>query len=195
VSFRPICSGWAASCISVPYMPAVAAPYLAAALLLVVAGLAKTRDPLSLVRALRAAGLRVRAPLLSRFVRVAAAAEALLGLVAICRPGGLVALAVAASYAGFTAFVIRAMRTGSPLASCGCFGKADTPPTGTHAVVTAVLAVIALLAATQPAGLLPELLVHQPWAGLPLLVVTAVLGYLTYLSLALLPLLSRRAAR
>jgi hypothetical protein len=176
-------------------MHVVAAPYLATALLLVVAGLAKTRDPLSLVRALRAAGLRVRAPLLARLVRVAAAGEALLGLAAICRPGGLLAVGVAVSYAGFTAFVIRAMRTGSPLASCGCFGKADTPPTATHAVVTAACALIALVAAAQPAGLLPDLLVHQPWAGLPLLVMTAVLGYLTYLCLALLPLLSRRAAR
>src|SRR6476469_1685085 len=100
-------------------MDVLAAPYLAAALLLVVAGVAKAIDPLSLVRALRAAGLTIRAPVLMRFVR-----------------------AVAASYAGFTLFVLQALRTGSPLASCGCFGKADTPPTRLHAIVTGALAML-----------------------------------------------------
>src|ERR687889_414726 len=61
-------------------MDVVAAPYLAGALLLVVAGVAKAVDPLSLVRALRAAGLRVRAPVLARVVRVLAGAALVLGV-------------------------------------------------------------------------------------------------------------------
>jgi hypothetical protein len=166
-------------------MEAATAPYLAAALLLVAAGAAKTVEPLSLVRALRAAGLRVRAPLLARWVRLFAAAEALLGVVAVVRPGPLVATAVALSYAGFTAFVLRALRSGSPLASCGCFGKTDTPPTPGHAAVTALLAVAAGLIAFGPAESL----------DLPLAVVSATLAYLTYVMLAVLPLTSRRALR
>jgi hypothetical protein len=166
-------------------MEAATAPYLAAALLLVAAGLAKTVEPLSLVRALRAAGLRVRAPLLARWVRAVAAGEAALGILAIVRPGPLVAAAVAISYAGFTAFVVRALRSGSPLASCGCFGKTDTPPTPGHAAATALLAVAAALIAVGPAAAL----------DVPLLVVSAVLAYLTYVLLAVLPLTSHRAVR
>ena len=166
-------------------MDVVAAPYLAAALLLVVAGVAKALDPLSLVRALRAAGLTVRAPLLMRFVRAAAVFEALVGAVAVVSPSRTAAMAVAASYAGFTLFVLQALRTGSPLASCGCFGKVDTPPTRLHAIVTGALAVLSLVAAGRP-GI--EL-------GLGLLVVTGVLAYLTYLVLAVLPLVAQKATR
>jgi hypothetical protein len=166
-------------------MEAATAPYLAAALLLVVAGFAKAREPLSLVRALRAAGLRVRAPLLARWVRGFAALEAVIGVVAIVRPGPLVASGVALSYAGFTGFVIRALQSDSPLASCGCFGKVDTPPTPSHVVVTALLAVAALLVAIGPA-ISPDL---------PLLVVSATLAFVTYIALAVLPLVSRRALR
>jgi hypothetical protein len=166
-------------------MEAATAPYLAAAFLLVAAGLAKVIEPLSLVRALRAAGLRVRAPLLARWVRIVAAGEALLGALAVVRPGPLVATAVALSYAGFTALVVRALRSGSPLASCGCFGKTDTPPTAGHAATTALLAVAATLVALGP--------VAAP--DLPVLLVSAVLAYLTYVMLAVLPLTSHRALR
>jgi hypothetical protein len=162
-------------------MDVVAAPYLAAALLLVVAGVAKALDPLSLVRALRAAGLTVRAPLLSRFVRVAATGEAVLGGVAVVAPSRTAALAVAASYAGFTLFVLQALRSGSPLASCGCFGREDTPPTRLHALITGALALLAVVAAERPG------IEH----GVALTVVTCVLAYLTYLALAVLPLVAR----
>jgi hypothetical protein len=166
-------------------MEAATAPYLAAALLLVAAGLAKAIEPLSLVRALRAAGLRVRAPLLARWVRAFAVVEAVVGVLAVVRPGPFVATAVAISYAGFTAFVLRALRSGSPLASCGCFGKTDTPPTPGHAAVTALLAVAAAVVAVDAAAPLYPALV----------VVSGVLAYLTYLTLAVLPLTSRRALR
>ena len=161
----------------------MAAPYLAAGLLLVVAGVAKAIDPLSLVRALRAAGVRVRAPVLARVVRVGALAEAALGGLAVVTSSALVAAAVGLSYAGFTLFVTRALRSGSPLASCGCFGQEDTPPTRTHAVVTGALASFAFYAASAPAA----------GRGFALLVVTGVLAYLTYLVLAVLPLVPVKA--
>lgn len=164
-------------------MEAASAPYLAGALLLVAAGVAKTLDPLSLVRALRAAGLRVRAPLLARWVRVAAVLEALLGAVAVVHSTRPIGLLVALSYAGFTAFVLRALRSGSPLASCGCFGKTDTPPTPGHVVATALLALSAVLVGSSGS------------LDLPVVVVSAVLAYVTYLALAVLPLVSRRALR
>jgi hypothetical protein len=118
-------------------------------------------------------------------VRVGAVAEAGIGGVALAHPGRGIAIAVALSYAGFTVFVARALRTDSPLASCGCFGKIDTPPTPGHVAVTAALAAAtAVVALGSPAQL-----------ALPLLVVSGVLAYVTYLALAVLPLISRRALR
>ena len=110
-------------------MDALAGPYLASALLLVVAGAAKVRDPLPLVRALRSA--RLPAPVSG--VRLLAAAEAVLGTTALLLGGRLTAALVAASYAAFTGFVLLVRRRGGVLASCGCFGRADTPPTTGHA--------------------------------------------------------------
>jgi hypothetical protein len=162
-------------------MDVVAAPYLAAGLLLVVAGVAKAIDPLPLARALRGAGLTIRGPILTRFVRVSAAGEAVLGGLAVITPSRPVALAVAASYAGFTLFVLRALRSNSPLASCGCFGRSDTPPTRMHTIVTGAFAATALVTAADPT---------EP-PGLALLFVTGVLAYLTYLVLAVLPLAAK----
>ncbi len=166
-------------------MDALAGPYLAAAALLVAAGGAKLIDPQPLVRALRSVGVPVTGPL----VRVGAAVELLLGLLAAATGSRPFALGVALSYAGFTAFVLVALRRGGVLASCGCFGKADTPPTRTHVAVTAGLAAVAAAVAVRPLGALPELLSSQPGAGVPLLVATAAVAVTAYLVLALLPLL------
>ena len=167
-------------------MDLLAAPYVAAALLLVVAGVAKAMEPLPLARALRIAGFPVRGPLLTPLVRVGAVVEAVVGGAAVVAPSLLTAALLTASYAAFTAFVLRALRSGSPLATCGCFGGADTPPTAVHALTTAGLAVVAGVAAVSPTGLdlTPALLV-----------MVAVLAYLVYLVLAVLPLVSRRATR
>lgn len=130
--------------------PALAAPYLAAAALLVVAGVPKVRDPWPLVRATRSVGLRVGPGV----VRAFAVAEVLLGVLAVIRPSSWSAGLVAAAYLGFTGFVVRALRRGGVLESCGCFGTADTPPTWPHAGVTlaaaAVAAAVALGAPDQP---------------------------------------------
>ena len=167
-------------------MDLLAAPYVAAALLLVVAGVAKAMEPLPLARALRVSGIPVSGRLLTPLVRVGAVLEALVGGAAVVAPSLVSAALLAASYAAFTAFVVRALRSGSPLATCGCFGAADTPPTAVHALTTAGLAAVAAVVATSPAEL----------ALTPaLLVLIAVLAYLVYLVLAVLPLVSRRATR
>ncbi len=169
-------------------MDALAGPYLASAALLVAAGGAKTVDPLPLVRALRSAGLP--APVL--LVRAGAAAELLLGVLAAATGARPAAAAVAVSYAAFTGFVLLALVRGGVLASCGCFGKADTQPTRTHVAVTAALGAVAAAVAVRPTGPLPDLLAGQPGHGVPLLVVTAAVAVTAYLVLALLPLLSVR---
>ena len=168
-------------------MHALAGPFLAAAALLVVAGAIKVIDPAPLVRALRSLGLphldlrRGRA-----LVRAGAALEVGIGVAALTTGSRAAALAVAGSYALFTLVVVRGLLRGGVLASCGCFGGVDTPPTRTHAVVTAGLAAVALL--VQPPA--PSALT------LPLLLAAAAVAATAYLVLAVLPLLplGRRAA-
>ena len=126
----------------------LAGPFLAAGGLLVVAGLPKLRDPLPLVRALRTTGLPAPGPL----VRLLALAEVALGVTAVVAPGRGTAALVAVAYAGFTAFVALAVRRGGVLASCGCFGRPDTPPTRAHLVLTAGATATAAALAVSPPG-------------------------------------------
>ena len=170
-------------------MDALAGPYLASALLLVVAGVAKVRDPLPLVRALRSA--RLPAPVVG--VRLLAAAEAGLGGAAVLLGGRLSAALVALSYAAFTGFVLLVRHRGGVLASCGCFGRTDTPATTGHLVTTGALALVAAGVATAPLGTLPEVLAAGPGAGLPLVLATVAVAVLAHGVLALLPAL--RVAR
>lgn len=157
----------------------LAAPYLAASLLLVVAGVAKVLSPVPAARALVLLGVPLRGPLLVPAVRLLAAGEAVLGGAGVVAPGRAVELAVAGSYAGFTGFVLLALRPASRLAGCGCFGGPEVPPAPAHAVVTLSLAAAsaAVAAGTQPVG---------P-AAPALLVVAVVLTYLLHLLLTALP--------
>jgi len=163
---------------------ALAGPFLAAAVLLVAAGASKLAEPLPLVRALRSA----RLPAPASAVRALAGAEVGLGLTALLTGARAAALGVALSYAAFTGFVLLARRRGGVLASCGCFGKADTPPTTTHVVVTAALAGVAGAVAVRPLGPVPDLLAGSPLGGLALLLATAAVAATGYLVLAVLPL-------
>jgi hypothetical protein len=170
-------------------------PFLAAAVLLVLAGLPKLRDPLPLVRALRS--VPVTAALARRpLVRLLAGAEVLLGVAALARPGTVTGLLVATSYLAFSAFVALALRRGGVLASCGCFGRPDTPPTSAHLLATALLAVSGLAVAVSPPDRSPfTVLVDQPLLGLVGAGLTALLVWLCYLVIAVLPTLTPAAVR
>ncbi len=162
---------------------------LAAAGLLVVAGLPKILAPGDLVRALRSAGVVVH-PLL---VRAFALAEVLAGGAAILLASRPSLVAVALLHAGFTAFVLVTLARGGVIASCGCFGRADTPPTRSHAAVTGLLAIAAAGAAVAPPG-------AAWWAADPTsLVVTALLagliGFLAWQVMAVLPATTPAAIR
>ncbi len=161
-------------------MHVLTGPFLAAGVLLVVAGGAKVLDPAPLVRALRSLGLP-GGPML---VRVVAATEVVVGVLGLVSGTRAAALAVAASYAVFTAVVLRGLVRGGVLASCGCFGKADTPPTRVHVAVTAGLALVA--AVVDPTG-------PGAWT-VPLLVASAAVAATAYVALAVLPLLHARPA-
>ena len=165
-----------------------AGPFLAAAGLLVVAGVPKVVDPLPLVRALRGAGL----PVHRQVVRGFAILEVVLGGWALVAPGRYAAGLVAAAYLGFTAFVARVLTRGGVLGSCGCFGKPDTPATRTHLVLTALAALTAILVAVDPPT--------GGWTGVDgATVATAgfavVIGFLAWQVMAVLPTTSPAAIR
>ena len=165
--------------------------YLVAAALLVVAGVAKAARPDDTARALgellapwRTVPLRV----LRSAVRGGAAVEAGLGLVALLVPRALPAALVSCSYLGFAAVVALARRRGGPLATCGCFGRPDTPPTTVHLLIDLLLAAAcgAVAAAAPDHGSVLSELAGQPWDGLPLVFVSAVGTWLTLLALSAL---------
>jgi len=124
-------------------MPALTGPALVAAALLVLAGAMKVADPAMTVGALRALGLP-GSPLV---VRAGAAAEVVLGLVAIVVGGPLAWALVALSYLAFAAFVVAALRAGTMVGSCGCFGREDTPPHPVHVGFDLALAAVAVAVA------------------------------------------------
>jgi hypothetical protein len=174
--------------------------YLIGAGLLCVAGAAKALRPDDTALAM-AALVPGRPPLrlVRAVVRFGALAEAALGAVAIVFPRPATAALVAVSYLAFFAVAAYARWRGGPLATCGCFGRPDTPPTALHlSIDLALAAVAAVVAVDAPAqNTLGLQLTHQPWAGIPLLFVSAVGLWLTALALSALGALTaaRRTAR
>ena len=169
---------------SSPYaqpVPSAFAPVLAGAALLVLAGFGKVRRPAPTVGALKSVGLSVR----PRSVRALGVGEIVLGVTAI-EPGGPIPAAVLGlAYLGFTAFILVALRTGGALSSCGSLGRPDTPPTRTHAIVTTLIGVSALVAAGFDG-------VHATalrWngEGAALLAFAALVTWLAWLVFAVLP--------
>ncbi len=163
-------------------MPALSAPFLAAALLLAFAGLRKLADPAATGQALRTQGLPSGAPV----VRLLAVAE-LVAATAALSGAAVGAAALAVAYAGFTGFVGLALLRGRPLSSCGCFAEPDLPPTWAHPAVTAGLAAVAVaVAAGSPAGL-PQLVAAGLWTGLAALTGALLVAALVLVVLAELP--------
>lgn len=165
-----------------------AGPFLAVAGLLVVAGLPKLVDPMHLARAVRAAGI----PVSRTVIRVFALAEVAIGTWALVAPGRYAAALVGAAYVGFTAFVVRVLRRGGVVGSCGCFGKADTPATRTHAALTGVAALVALTVAVDP----PASAWSSPDATtLATVGLAALIGFLAWQVMAVLPSTTPAAVR
>ncbi len=101
--------------------------------------------------------------------------------------GGVFALGVAVSYVLFAVFVLAALRAGSPISTCGCLGKVDTPPSMIHVTLNLSFAVVAAVAAFTAGIELPEVLSHQPLAGIPFLLLLGVGCSLVALSWSSLP--------
>jgi uncharacterized membrane protein YphA (DoxX/SURF4 family) len=120
------------------------APVAVAALVVVVAGLAKLRSPAPAVAALRELGM----PANRVAVRVFAAAEIALGVFVLVNPGGIAAIALASCYALFAALALLLARR---RAACGCFGEGDFPASGLQALISSVLAAACAAAVIWPA--------------------------------------------
>jgi hypothetical protein len=161
--------------------------YLIGSALLLLAGAAKAFRPGD--TALAMAQVLPGQFRLQGLVRIGAAAEAVVGLVAFVLPRPLPAALVCASYLAFAVYVAYVRHRHGPLATCGCFGKTDTPATLLHVIVNLVLAAAAGGVAVRTTGssTLHSVLTVQPWAGLPLLLASAVGLWLTYQALVLLP--------
>ena len=124
-------------------------------------------------------------------VRAGAVVELAIAAGALVGGGRLFAALVAASYTGFAAFVLAALRRGTPLSTCGCFGTPDTPPTGVHLGLNVAAALVALAVALtgSGAGGLGEVasMDGSVLLRVAFLASTAVSVWLAYVALTLLP--------
>jgi hypothetical protein len=166
----------------------LAGPFAIAAVLLAVGGAAKAVRPRDTAQALTAVGLRFPRVLPARVaVRIGGAIEVVIGVAALLVGGPVLCALVAASYVAFTGFVVVALRTGAPISSCGCFGKADTPPSIVHVVLDLLFAAVATAAAFTGDVALPDVLRDQPLAGIPFLMLLVIGCALVFLAFSALP--------
>jgi hypothetical protein len=166
----------------------LAGPFAIAAVLLAVGGAAKAVRPRDTAQALTAVGLRFPRVLPARVaVRIGGAIEVVIGVAALLVGGPVLCALVAASYVAFTGFVVIALRTGAPISSCGCFGKADTPPSIVHVVLDLLFAGVATAGVFTGDVALPEVLRDQPLAGIPFLMLLAIGCALVFLAFSALP--------
>lgn len=164
-------------------MPALTGPALVAAALLVVAGAAKVVDPAMTAGALRA----LRLPSSPALVRVGAGAEVVLGLTAIAVGGLLPWALVAASYLGFGIFVVAALRAGTMVGSCGCFGREETPPHPLHVGLDLALAATAAAVAVGGTGSLLGALADAPGEGAMVVALSALAVFMLHAGFVELP--------
>jgi hypothetical protein len=160
----------------------LAAPYLVAAAVLLLAGVAKLLSPAATAEGLRDAGLP-GSPLVARGLGVA---EVLVGAAALLVGGRVAGAGLAAAYLAVTAVAWRQRRAG---ADCGCFGVSGTPVSGVHLGVNGVAVLVAAGSLVVGPPSLPAVLDQAPWWGLPTLGALAVAVLLVRALLTVLPTL------
>lgn len=170
-------------------MSPLTGPSLVAAGLLVVAGAAKVADPRATAGALRDLHL----PSSLALVRAGAAAEATLGALALVM-GGAWWIAIALSYLAFAVFAGAALRAGTMVGSCGCFGHEDTPPHPLHVALDLVLAGVAVAAAVDGTTPLSDVL-DGGATGIAVLAVSAAAMRVVYAGYVDVPRSLARARR
>ncbi len=158
-------------------------PYLVAAGVLAVAGVAKVRSPGGASRALDAVGL----PAPSVAVRLLGAIELGLAIGCITSPSTTMAILLAGAFGVFAVFVGYLLVRRIEVPTCGCFGERDTPPSVVHVVFNVGAAGAALLAVAATPASLGGLLTELPLAGAPFVLGVIVAVYLSWLVVVELP--------
>jgi hypothetical protein len=102
---------------------------------------------------------------------------------------------VAASYLAFAAFVVAALRAGTMVGSCGCFGREDTPPHLIHVVVDVALAATAAAAAVLGVGAPLDAIADSPGDGWVVAALSVVGVFVLYVVLVDLPRALRQPRR
>lgn len=160
-------------------MDVLVALHAAAAMLLLVAGMAKVARPAPTTELLSTLGLPPR-PSLTIGIGVV---ESVVGVTALLVGGPIVAAATGALYLGFVAVVWRALAAGAT--SCGCFGRVDAPPSWIHIVGNAALAAVSFGAIAGDAPL--EVMDGQPAGGAGFVLVVGVVAGLALVAFTALP--------
>lgn len=164
-------------------MPPHSGPILALMALLALAGVYKLADPDPTSGALRAAGLPSGRPL----VLGLGGLELATGLAGIFVGGPIPAAMAGVMYLSFAVFVANALRKRLPIASCGCLGASETPPTSIHVYLNLLAAAgmaVAIVAPVDYVGGLSDLGLAE---GIAFTLFTIGLVYLLYGVLAVLP--------
>jgi hypothetical protein len=164
---------------------------LAAATLLIIAGVWKLLRPFPLEKMMSTFGIswtRLR-------TRAVATVEIGVG-VSVLVVGGRTALFLAfLLYLGFTTLLSFALVRHLPLDDCGCFGSSEAPVGWAHPGTTALLGIaLAGLVAVSGGGVRepPSMLLALGWKGVPVVISAGTLAVLCYGILAVLPRLQAR---
>ena len=170
---------------------------LAAALLLIGAGVGKVRAPQPAAAMLRRAlpgGLRTIAR--PALVRVAGLGEVAVGAATVLTGSRWALGLLAAAYLAFLALSLRLAAAGSG-APCGCFGRADAPVGAGHVVLNVVAVAAAIIGFVRPPGAWGGRFDGAVLPGVVGLAQAGLLAVLAYLAITALPALAaerRRAA-
>ena len=157
----------------------------AAAVLLLVAGLAKIIRPAPTVAALSRSRLPGRQWWgRSAAIRVFGAAEIVIGSAVLVVGGRWSSLALAAGYLLLTIVAVQLLRL-SPGTDCGCFGRAQGPISRGHVIVNSAFTLAAVLCVRFPQTSMAEAL--SGTEAVLLVVLTLLLAWLAYLTMTALP--------
>tara|TARA_B110000014_G_C20011826_1_gene524643 strand:- start:129 stop:641 length:513 start_codon:yes stop_codon:yes gene_type:complete len=147
---------------------------------LVISGVGKILSPKPTESALSTVGL----PSSPSVVRALGITEILLGVSGVVMGGQYIPIAVGVLFALFAVFIIFVIRH-DDLATCGCFGAMNEPPTLLHASANIIFMVIALTAIGIDG--ISEVIDRQWASGIPF-IISVLLGALAiYLCLVFLP--------
>ena len=167
-------------------MSTVYALLAVAAVVMIVAGAFKLRDPASSEPVLRLLHL----PATPWAARLYGVAEIGVGAGALLLGGVLFPLAAAVLFGGFALVVVRLLRLGDAAPSCGCFGRLSSAPSRLHVMVNLAAASVAVVAAVHNGPGLAALTTDG--AGIPmieLVVAAALVALASWLVIAVVTVL------